>query len=121
MSRPVDWTRSGSDLDHVQTSRLDQIWIMYGSLQVEGGGPTQARFPAVYQEFESLQAQVRRAAQDYISGSQGGTAPLEVRNIEVSGFSSLSVGHLFYFICINSKDADSQLKLQSNGIRANPS
>lgn len=51
--------------------------------QVERGGPAQTRFPDIYREFESLQAQVRQAAQDYISSPQGGATPLEVRNIEV--------------------------------------
>lgn len=59
----------------------DLLWL----LQVERGGPTRTRFPDIYREFESLQAQVRQAAQDYIISPQVGVAPLEVRNIEVRG------------------------------------
>lgn len=51
--------------------------------QVERSGPARTHFPDVYREFESLQAQVRQAAQDYIVAPQGGAAPLEIRNIEV--------------------------------------
>lgn len=54
-----------------------------GPFQVEGGDPARTRFPEIYREFESLQAQVRQAAQDYIISPQGGVTPLEVRNIEV--------------------------------------
>ncbi|KAK1886319.1 Zinc finger protein 839 [Dissostichus eleginoides] len=50
--------------------------------KVDGGAAT--RFPDMYREFESLQAQVRQAAQDYIISPQAGGAPLEVRNIEVA-------------------------------------
>ena len=60
-------------------------WQSAGSsfLQVERGGPARTRFPDIYHEFESLQTQVRQAAQDYIISPQAGTVPLEVRNIEV--------------------------------------
>ncbi len=51
--------------------------------QVERSGPARTRFPDIYHEFESLQAQVRQAAQDYIMSPQAGAVPLEVRNIEV--------------------------------------
>lgn len=51
--------------------------------QVERGGLGRTHFPDIYREFESLQAQVRQAAQDYISSPQGGATPLEIRNIEV--------------------------------------
>ncbi|KAJ4918347.1 hypothetical protein JOQ06_006514, partial [Pogonophryne albipinna] len=47
-----------------------------------GGRGAATRFPDMYREFESLQAQVRQAAQDYIISPQAGGAPLEVRNIE---------------------------------------
>lgn len=50
---------------------------------MECGAPTRSRFPDIYREFESLQARVRQAAQDYIIGPQVGPVPLEVRNIEV--------------------------------------
>lgn len=52
-------------------------------LQVERGAPARTRFPDIYREFESLQAQVRQAAQEYIGSPQGTAMPLEVRNIEV--------------------------------------
>lgn len=51
---------------------------------MERGVPTRTRFPDIYREFESLQTQVRQAAQEYILSPQGGTTPLEVRNIEVA-------------------------------------
>lgn len=51
--------------------------------QVERGGPGRTHFPDIYREFESLQAQVRQAAQDYIGSPQAGATPLEIRNIEV--------------------------------------
>lgn len=63
------------------------LFALFNSLcvfQVERGGPARTRFPDIYREFESLQAQVRQAAQDYIISPQGGAMPLEVRNIEVS-------------------------------------
>ncbi|XP_016519602.1 probable endo-1,3(4)-beta-glucanase AO090023000083 isoform X2 [Poecilia formosa] len=41
-------------------------------------------FPDIYHEFESLHAQVRQTAQDYIISPQGGAMPVEVRNIEVA-------------------------------------
>lgn len=50
---------------------------------MEGGSLAQSQFPDIYREFESLQAQVRRAAHDYIVSPQAGSVPLEVRNIEV--------------------------------------
>lgn len=50
---------------------------------MERGGPARTLFPDIYREFESLQSQVRQAAQDYIISPQGGAMPLEVRNIEV--------------------------------------
>lgn len=50
---------------------------------MEGGSLAQSQFPDIYREFESLQAQVRRAAHDYIISPQAGSVPLEVRNIEV--------------------------------------
>lgn len=56
------------------------------SLQVECGTVAHSQFPDIYREFESLQAQVRRAAHDYIVSPQAGSVPLEVRNIEVRGF-----------------------------------
>lgn len=59
----------------------DLLWL----LQVERDSVTRTRFPDIYREFESLQAQVRQAAQDYIISPQAGAAPLEVRNIEVRG------------------------------------
>ncbi len=51
---------------------------------MERSGPARTRFPDIYYEFESLQAQVRQAAQDYIVSPQAGAVPLEVRNIEVT-------------------------------------
>lgn len=56
---------------------------MLSGLQVERGGPARTRFPDIYREYESLQVQVKQAAQDYIISPQGGAMPLEVRNIEV--------------------------------------
>lgn len=50
---------------------------------MECGAPARTRFPDIYREFESLQGQVRQAAQDYIINPQAGPVPLEVRNIEV--------------------------------------
>lgn len=50
---------------------------------MECGTLAQSQFPDIYREFESLQAQVRQAAQDYIISPQAGSVPLEVRNIEV--------------------------------------
>lgn len=41
-------------------------------------------FPDIYHEFESLHAQVRQTAQEYIISPQGGAMPVEVRNIEVA-------------------------------------
>lgn len=52
---------------------------------MECGTLAQSQFPDIYREFESLQAQVRRAAHDYILSPQAGAVPLEVRNIEVGG------------------------------------
>lgn len=52
-------------------------------LQVEREVPSRTSFPDIYREFESLQVQVRQAAQDYIHSPQTGANPLEVRNIEV--------------------------------------
>lgn len=52
---------------------------------MECGTVAQSQFPDIYREFESLQAQVRRAAHDYIMSPQAGSVPLEVRNIEVRG------------------------------------
>ena len=51
-------------------------------LQVEKG-PAKPHFPDVYREFESLQGQVRKMAQEYICNPQGMNTALEVRNIEV--------------------------------------
>lgn len=59
------------------------------SFQVESGSLAQSHFPDIYREFESLQAQVRRAAHDYIISPQAGSVPLEVRNIEVRAFTHL--------------------------------
>lgn len=53
---------------------------------MESGAPTRTQFPDIYREFESLQAQVRQAAQDYIISPQASAVPLEVRNIEVRSF-----------------------------------
>lgn len=50
---------------------------------MERGGSARSRFPDIYREYESLQVQVKQAAQDYIISPQGGASPLEVRNIEV--------------------------------------
>lgn len=55
------------------------------SFQVECSTVVQSQFPDIYREFETLQAQVRRAAHDYIVSPQAGSVPLEVRNIEVRG------------------------------------
>lgn len=63
---------------------MSQVSHVPWLFQVERGGPARTHFPDIYREFESLQAQVRQAAQDYISSPQGGATPLEVRNIEVS-------------------------------------
>ena len=52
-------------------------------LQVERGRPARAHFPEMYREFESLQGQVKRLAQEYISNPQRAGDALEVRNIEV--------------------------------------
>lgn len=53
---------------------------------MEGGGPARTRFPDIYREYESLQAQVKQAAQDYIVSPHAGATPLEVTNIEVRSF-----------------------------------
>lgn len=76
--------------------------------QVERGAPARTRFPDIYREFESLQAQVRQAAQDYIVSPQGAATPLEVRNIEVrssDGFcgllgSTLKVRNILFRRCL---------------------
>ena len=64
----------------------ETLHCVFWLLQVERGGPARTRFPDIYREFESLQSQVRQAAQDYIISPQGGAMPLEVRNIEVRAF-----------------------------------
>ncbi|XP_049596990.1 protein split ends isoform X2 [Syngnathus scovelli] len=64
-------------------TKVLSVWEMLLA-KVERTGPPRTHFPDVYHEFESLQAQVRQAAQDYIAAPQGGAAPLEVRNIEVA-------------------------------------
>lgn len=74
------------ELMDVVLPRLTKMLSLWELLlaKVERGGPTRTRFPDIYREFESLQAQVRQAAQDYIISPQAGAAPLEVRNIEVA-------------------------------------
>lgn len=63
---------------------VSQILLcVLGSFQVDCKSPTCASFPDIYREFESLQAQVRQAAQEYITSPQSGDKPVEVRNIEV--------------------------------------
>ncbi|KAG7277756.1 hypothetical protein CRUP_023044 [Coryphaenoides rupestris] len=46
--------------------------------------PNKPHFPDVYREFESLQGQVRKMAQEYICNPQDMNTALEVRNIEVA-------------------------------------
>lgn len=74
------------ELMDIVLPRLTKVLSLWEVLlaKVEGSGPARTRFPDIYREFESLQAQVRQAAQDYIISPQGGVVPLEVRNIEVA-------------------------------------
>ncbi|XP_067471402.1 zinc finger protein 839 isoform X2 [Thunnus thynnus] len=74
------------ELMDIVLPRLTKVLSLWELLlaKVERGGPARTRFPDIYREFESLQAQVRQAAQDYIISPQGGATPLEVRNIEVA-------------------------------------
>ena len=78
-----------SDLTVVTRLISDHFWRSETdpkvSFQVECGTLAQSHFPDIYREFESLQAQVRQAAHDYIISPQAGSVPLEVRNIEVRG------------------------------------
>ncbi|XP_061898448.1 zinc finger protein 839 isoform X2 [Entelurus aequoreus] len=64
-------------------TKVLSVWEMLLA-KVERGGPARSYFPDIYREFESLQAQVRQAAQDYIVAPVGGATPLEIRNIEVA-------------------------------------
>lgn len=74
------------ELMDIVLPRLTKVLSLWELLlaKVEGGGPARTRFPDIYCEFESLQAQVRQAAQEYIVSPQSGAMPLEVRNIEVA-------------------------------------
>lgn len=74
------------ELMDVVLPRLTKVLSVWELLlaKVERGGAARSQFPDIYREFESLQAQVRQAAQDYIISPQGGASPLEVRNIEVA-------------------------------------
>uniref|UniRef100_A0A8P4G9P7 C2H2-type domain-containing protein n=1 Tax=Dicentrarchus labrax TaxID=13489 RepID=A0A8P4G9P7_DICLA len=85
------------ELMDIVLPRLTKVLSLWELLlaKVERGGPARTRFPDIYREFESLQAQVRQAAQDYIISPQGGAMPLEVRNIEVrSSTDSVAAKHL---------------------------
>lgn len=81
----VDLPSNSSELMNVP-SLLRSYADLNVSFQVESGSLAQSHFPDIYREFESLQAQVRRAAHDYIISPQAGSVPLEVRNIEVRAF-----------------------------------
>uniref|UniRef100_H3C3K2 C2H2-type domain-containing protein n=1 Tax=Tetraodon nigroviridis TaxID=99883 RepID=H3C3K2_TETNG len=74
------------ELMDIVLPRLTKILSAWELLlaKVECGTLAQSQFPDIYREFESLQAQVRRAAHDYILSPQAGAVPLEVRNIEVA-------------------------------------
>ncbi|KAK2892339.1 zinc finger protein 839 isoform X1 [Channa argus] len=74
------------ELMDIVLPRLTKVLSLWDLLlaKVERRAPAQTRFPDIYREFESLQAQVRQAAQDYIVSPQGTATPLEVRNIEVA-------------------------------------
>ncbi|XP_031696773.1 uncharacterized protein LOC116379003, partial [Anarrhichthys ocellatus] len=73
-----------SGITDKKTFLFNLYFVSSDRFQVEGSSPARTRFPDIYREFESLQAQVRQAAQDYIISPQGGVIPLEVRNIEVA-------------------------------------
>ncbi|XP_054653689.1 uncharacterized protein znf839 isoform X2 [Dunckerocampus dactyliophorus] len=64
-------------------TKVLSVWEMLLA-KVERAGPARSHFPDIYREFESLQAHVRQAAQDYIMAPLGGASPLEIRNIEVA-------------------------------------
>ncbi|XP_069392363.1 zinc finger protein 839 isoform X2 [Paralichthys olivaceus] len=68
------------ELMDIVLPRLTKVLSLWELLlaKVERGGPSQTRFPDVYREYESLQVQVKQAAQDYIISPQGGATPLEV-------------------------------------------
>ncbi|XP_063738507.1 zinc finger protein 839 isoform X2 [Eleginops maclovinus] len=72
------------ELLEVLLPRLSEKISLWELLLAKVDGGSAARFPDMYREFESLQAQVRQAAQDYIISPLAGGAPLEVRNIEVA-------------------------------------
>ncbi|XP_017293157.1 uncharacterized protein znf839 [Kryptolebias marmoratus] len=74
------------ELTDVVLPRLTKVLSLWELLlaKVDCRSPTCASFPDIYQEFESLQAHVRQAAQEYITGPQSGDKPVEVRNIEVA-------------------------------------
>ncbi|KAM3595497.1 uncharacterized protein V6R79_024374 [Siganus canaliculatus] len=76
------------ELMDVVLPRLTKVLTLWELLlaKVEGSSAARTRFPDIYREFESLQAQVRQAAQDYIASPQASGVPLEVRNIEVAKF-----------------------------------
>ncbi|MED6271464.1 hypothetical protein CHARACLAT_020540 [Characodon lateralis] len=64
------------------TSMLSLWELLLAKLECKGSACS--CFPDIYHEFESLHAQVRQTAQDYIISPQGGAMPVEVRNIEVA-------------------------------------
>ncbi|XP_037550730.1 uncharacterized protein znf839 [Nematolebias whitei] len=74
------------ELTDVVLPRLTKVLSLWELLlaKVDCKSPTCASFPDIYREFESLQAQVRQAAQEYITSPQSGDKPVEVRNIEVA-------------------------------------
>ncbi|AWP15950.1 putative zinc finger protein 839 [Scophthalmus maximus] len=74
------------ELMDIVLPRLTKVLSLWELLlaKVECGGTARTRFPDIYREYESLQVQVKQAAQDYIISPQGGATPLEVRNIEVA-------------------------------------
>uniref|UniRef100_A0A672I9T6 C2H2-type domain-containing protein n=1 Tax=Salarias fasciatus TaxID=181472 RepID=A0A672I9T6_SALFA len=88
--------------------------------QVERGGPARTRFPDIYREFESLQAQVRQAAQEYISTSPSSSLTNKnARYMEVS-----STYPLMSEICIKTSlrfQPDSSLILAQNSKMLPPS
>uniref|UniRef100_A0A8C9XG61 Zinc finger protein 839 n=1 Tax=Sander lucioperca TaxID=283035 RepID=A0A8C9XG61_SANLU len=102
------------ELMDVVLPRLTKVLSLWELLlaKVEGGGPARTRFPDIYREFESLQAQVRQAAQDYIISPQGGAMPLEVRNIEVrrsASFKPLSRTQLSYLLYERERECNSKM------------
>uniref|UniRef100_A0A8D2ZLZ7 C2H2-type domain-containing protein n=1 Tax=Scophthalmus maximus TaxID=52904 RepID=A0A8D2ZLZ7_SCOMX len=62
------------ELMDIVLPRLTKVLSLWELLlaKVECGGTARTRFPDIYREYESLQVQVKQAAQDYIISPQGG-------------------------------------------------